>query len=55
MRVAVTIDALAVYVFEHQIRAPAGGDAGIDQPRDMRVGQSGKQAALATESIERKR
>ncbi len=49
--VAIAIDRLAVDVFQDEIRLTAGRDAGIDQPRDIRMVQPGEQAALALESL----
>ena len=49
--VAVAIDVLALDVLEHEIRLPAGGDAGVDQPRDVRVREAREDAAFAPEAL----
>ena len=49
--VAVAIDRLAVDVLEDEVGLAARRDAGVDQPRDVRVGQPREQAALALESL----
>jgi hypothetical protein len=42
-----TVDALAAHVFEDEIRLRSGLDAGVEQPRNVRMLQAGEHAALA--------
>jgi hypothetical protein len=42
MRVRVLVDARALDVFEHQVQLPRGGDAGVEQPRDVRMRKPGE-------------
>jgi len=49
MRVAVEIDRQARDEIEHEVRLPPGGHAGIEQARDVRVGQPRQDGALALE------
>ena len=48
--VAVRVDALAVHVFQDQVRLALGRDARVDQLRDVRVPEAGQDAALAAEA-----
>ena len=48
--VAEAIDVLAVDVLEHQVGLAGARHAGVDQPRDVRVGQPGEDGALAAEA-----
>ena len=50
----VAIDALALDVFEHQIRLAAGRDAGIDELRDVRVRAASRAPPLAHEPLLRR-
>ena len=38
-------------MLQHEIRLAGGGDARIEQTRDVRVGQAGQNAALAPEPL----
>ena len=51
MLVAVAVDVLAVDVLEHEIGLAGRRDAGIDEVRDVRVGQAGEDGAFATEAL----
>ncbi len=47
--VAVAIDVLAVDVLQHQVGLPGSRDAGVDQPRDVRVRELGQHRPFAAE------
>jgi hypothetical protein len=45
------VDGLAVHQLQHQVGLAAGGDAGVEQPRDVRVRQPRQDAAFALEAL----
>ena len=49
--VAIAVDGLAVDVLEHEIRLAGRRDAGVDEVRDVRVGEPGEDGAFAPESL----
>ena len=42
---------VALDVLEDEKRLPASGDAGVEEPRDVRVGQPREERALAAEPL----
>ncbi len=49
IRVAISIDRLAINVLEHEIRLTDLGDAGIDEMRDVRMRELGENTGLTCE------
>ena len=49
--IAVAVDLVAVDIFEHKIGLPCGGDAGVDQLGNMRVGKQREYLAFAFEAV----
>ena len=49
--VAVAVDVAAVDVLEHQVRLSGAGDAGVDQPRDVRMREPREDRAFALEAL----
>ena len=49
--IAVTVDLVAVDIFEHKIGLASGGDTGVDQLGNMRVGKQREYLAFAFEAV----
>ena len=49
--IAVAVDLVAVDIFEHEIGLPCGGNSGVDQLGNMRVGKQREYPAFAFEAV----